>query len=48
MPGLVVNLVTETGGINNSQRDTGALLVQFKLCFMETMIRSSHPMTIPL
>lgn len=35
MPGLVVNLVTETGGINDSQRDAGSLLVQLKLCITE-------------
>lgn len=32
MPGLVVNLVTETGGINNSQRDAGSLLIKLQLC----------------
>jgi hypothetical protein len=32
MPGLIVNLVTETGGINDSQGDAGSLLIQLKLC----------------
>lgn len=32
MPGLVVNLVTETGGVDDGQGDTSALLIQFELC----------------
>lgn len=32
MPRLVVNLVTETGGVDNGQGDAGAFLVQFELC----------------
>jgi hypothetical protein len=32
MPGLVVNLITETGGVDDGQGDTGALLIQFELC----------------
>lgn len=32
MPGFVVNLVTESGGIDNSQGDTGSLVIEFKLC----------------
>jgi hypothetical protein len=29
LPGLVVNLVAESGGIDDGKRDTGALLVEF-------------------
>ena len=32
MPGLVVNLVTETGGIDDGQGDASAFLIQFELC----------------
>lgn len=32
VPGLVVNLVTKTGGIDNRQGDASALLVQLQLC----------------
>jgi hypothetical protein len=33
MPRLVVNLVTESGGINDGQGDASALLIQLELCF---------------
>lgn len=33
MPRLVVNLVTESGGINDCQGDAGALLIQLELYF---------------
>ena len=32
MPRLVVNLVTESGSVDNGQGDAGAFLVQLKLC----------------
>jgi len=32
MPSLIVNLVTEAGRINDSQRNAGSLLIQFELC----------------
>lgn len=30
MPCFVVNLVTESRGINNGKRDSGALIIQFE------------------
>jgi hypothetical protein len=30
--GLVVYLVAETGGVDDGQRDAGALLIKFQLC----------------
>lgn len=30
IPGLIVDLITESGGVNNGQRDTGAFLVEFQ------------------
>lgn len=30
IPGLIVDLVTESGGVNNGQRDAGAFLVEFQ------------------
>jgi hypothetical protein len=29
VPGLVVNLVTESGGIDDSQGDTGSFIIEF-------------------
>lgn len=31
IPGLIVNLVAESGGVNNGQRDTGAFLIELQL-----------------
>lgn len=31
-PGLVVDLVAETGGVDNGEGDAGALLVKLELC----------------
>jgi hypothetical protein len=36
IPGLIVNLVAESGSVDNGQGDAGALLIKFKLC-RETM-----------
>ena len=32
VPGLVVDLVAETGGVDDGQGDAGSFLVKFKLC----------------
>lgn len=32
MPGFIVNLVTETRGINDGEGDSSALVVQFEFC----------------
>lgn len=33
-PGLIVDLVTETRGINNGERDASSLLVELELCIV--------------
>jgi hypothetical protein len=30
MPCFIINLVTEAGGVNDSQRDSGAFIIQFE------------------
>lgn len=32
IPRLIINLIPETGGIDNSQGYAGTLLIQFELC----------------
>jgi hypothetical protein len=32
VPGLVVNLVTKSGGIDDGQGDAGSFLIQLELC----------------
>jgi hypothetical protein len=38
VPRLIVNLITEAGGIDNGQGDAGALLIQFQLCHPQVSI----------
>jgi hypothetical protein len=37
MPGLIVNLVTESGGIDDGQGDAGSLLIEFELCHLQSV-----------
>ena len=42
VPGLVVDLVTEPRGIDDGQGDTGPLLIEFKLCHLQSVFAAHH------